>query len=287
MPAQAIHNPFGLGPGWFVRHRGRRHRPRGAARWAPTTPEGRAPLTRTIGAKWAPHRRVQRSRRAERQLDGRRRRLLRGPRRRPRPAGPAGRSRTRRPRASAPRPRPRGPARDHPGAAPTPAGPPVVTAWGGAPPASRPPRPPVAPTRPTARRRHRGLRLPPRPAAGRAAPTATPSASPARSTATGPATSARSPSRPPPVHTAVAVVAGHPAAGDAAEREEGIAFWIDTPAGDGWATGPSRLRRGLGEGAPVTAGRPSAPRPAGCASPGSAPAPIDPFPLLKATRPPS
>lgn len=89
--------------------------------------------------------------------------------------------------------------------------------------------------------------------------------------------------------TAVAMVAGTLHAGDAADREEGIAFWIATSAGDQVGYGAlAAYAAGVGEGAAVTAGQPLG------TSAGwvriaweRAGGRINPFPLLQATRPPS
>ncbi len=88
---------------------------------------------------------------------------------------------------------------------------------------------------------------------------------------------------------AVAMVAGTLHAGDAADREEGVAFWIATPGGDQVGYGPlAAYAPGVGEGAAVTAGQPLgttvgwvriAWERAGVR--------INPFPLLEATRPPT
>ena len=89
--------------------------------------------------------------------------------------------------------------------------------------------------------------------------------------------------------TAVAMVTGTLHAGDAADREEGIAFWIVTPVGDQVGYGAmAAYAAGVGEGAAVTAGQPLGTsagwvRIAWERDGGR----INPFPLLQATRPPS
>jgi hypothetical protein len=86
---------------------------------------------------------------------------------------------------------------------------------------------------------------------------------------------------------AVASVAGTLRTATVAEREEGLAFWIETAEGDRIGYGPLlSYGDGVGEGAPVVAGTPL----------GGAPASlrlawerggerIDPYHLLQATRP--
>ena len=86
---------------------------------------------------------------------------------------------------------------------------------------------------------------------------------------------------------AVAMASGVLGAGDAADREEGIAFWITTPAGDRLGYGPlASYAPGVGEGAAVRAGQPLG------ASAGwvriaweRAGVRLNPYPLLTATRP--
>jgi hypothetical protein len=52
------------------------------------------------------------------------------------------------------------------------------------------------------------------------------------------------------------MAAGTLSAGDAADREEGIAFWITTPGGDRLGYGPlASYSAGIGEGAAVGAGQ--------------------------------
>jgi hypothetical protein len=90
-----------------------------------------------------------------------------------------------------------------------------------------------------------------------------------------------------PGDPAVAMAAGTLNAGDAADREEGIAFWITTAAGDRLGYGPlASYAAGIGEGVPVGAGQHLG------ASAGwvrisweRGDRRINPFPLLQATRP--
>jgi hypothetical protein len=87
----------------------------------------------------------------------------------------------------------------------------------------------------------------------------------------------------------VATVAGTLHAGDAADREEGIAFWIATPGGDRVGYGPlAAYAPGVGEGATVTAGQ-SLGATAGWVRIAweRAGTRVNPFPLLQATRPPT
>jgi hypothetical protein len=87
---------------------------------------------------------------------------------------------------------------------------------------------------------------------------------------------------------AVAAAAGTLRVATAAEREEGIAFWVETAGGDRVGYGPlAGYAPGIAEGAPVAAGRPLG------ASAGSLRIAwerggerLDPFPILEATRPP-
>ena len=86
---------------------------------------------------------------------------------------------------------------------------------------------------------------------------------------------------------AVAMAAGTLSAGDAADREEGIAFWITTPAGDRLGYGPlASYAPGIGEGVAVAAGQHLG------ASAGwvriaweRGERRVNPYPLLRATRP--
>ena len=88
---------------------------------------------------------------------------------------------------------------------------------------------------------------------------------------------------------AVAMVAGTLRTGDAADREEGVAFWIATPGGDRVGYGPlAAYAPGVGEGAAVTVGQPLGTTAGwlriawernGVR--------VNPFPLLEATRPPN
>ena len=85
------------------------------------------------------------------------------------------------------------------------------------------------------------------------------------------------------------MVAGTLHAGDAADREEGIAFWISTPGGDRLGYGPlASYAAGIGEGTAVGAGQPLG------TSAGwvriaweRGDQRVNPFPLLQATRPSS
>ncbi len=269
-PSQAINNAFGLGPGWAFASE-RDAIARAARTLADALPARGAHHAgndrRQVGAA----RRVQRPDRAEPELDPRRRHLLRGDGRRPRPPDPrlgaGGRARA----ATARRPRSAGPGRAGPAAA----GPPVVTAWGGAAPA----RGPVG---------ARGLRVPARPA-GRRRPAAYGDAGPRRVRgAAGSAAASRSPRRRAP--TPSPRPPGPCAARPPAEREEGIAFWVETAGGR-----PARLRPPGGLRARGRRG--GARSPPGSRSASSAGAlrvawerggrRLDPFPLLEATRPPS
>lgn len=92
-----------------------------------------------------------------------------------------------------------------------------------------------------------------------------------------------------PGDAAVAMAAGTLRAADPREREEGIAFWIETASGDRLGYGPlAAYQPGIAEGATVAAGRHLG------ATAGwvrvaweRAGERINPFPLLEATRPPS
>jgi hypothetical protein len=88
---------------------------------------------------------------------------------------------------------------------------------------------------------------------------------------------------------AVAVAPGILRSATPAEREEGIAFWVETAGGDRLGYGPlASYAPGVGEGAPVTAGQPlgidSGLLRLAWTRSGER---VDPFPLLEATRPPS
>lgn len=92
-----------------------------------------------------------------------------------------------------------------------------------------------------------------------------------------------------PGEAAVAAVAGTLRAATPADRESGLAFWIETAEGDRLGYGPlAAYRPGVGEGARVSAGRHIGTT-AGWVRIAweRAGARIDPFPLLEATRPPS
>lgn len=88
---------------------------------------------------------------------------------------------------------------------------------------------------------------------------------------------------------AVAAAAGTLRGATPADREEGIAFWIETAGGDRLGYGPlASYAPGVGEGAPVLAGQPvgidSGLLRLAWIRAGER---VDPFPLLEATRPPS
>jgi hypothetical protein len=276
-PAQAIHNPFGLGPGIaFASERDAIVRAVSTlSRWY--VPEGRTTLA-TIGAKWAPVGAANDpgglnanwtsgtgAYYAALGGDPSRTVLLADQDAAPACSGaPAGAPST-------------------PAAAPS--GPPVVTAWGGA--------PPVVGGRAAADGAD--------PATGEPAtiegfvfPLALPEGAPATfrdqfgepgpgaSGVQGGLTIATSPG----AH-AVAAAAGTLHAATPAEREAGIAFWLHAAGGDRIGYGPLHAYAdGIGEGAAVAPG----------ARLGDAPASlriawerggtrIDPFPLLQATRP--
>jgi hypothetical protein len=87
----------------------------------------------------------------------------------------------------------------------------------------------------------------------------------------------------------VAAAAGTLRAADPGEREEGIAFWIETATGDRVGYGPlAAYAPGIGEGVPVAAGQPigtgSGMLRVAWARDGVR---INPYPLLEATRPPA
>jgi hypothetical protein len=87
----------------------------------------------------------------------------------------------------------------------------------------------------------------------------------------------------------VAAAAGTLRAADPGEREEGIAFWIETAAGDRLGYGPlAGYAPGIGEGVPVAAGQPvgtgSGMLRVAWTRDGVR---INPYPLLEATRPPA
>jgi hypothetical protein len=88
---------------------------------------------------------------------------------------------------------------------------------------------------------------------------------------------------------AVAAAPGTLRGATPAEREEGIAFWLETAGGDRVGYGPlASYAPGMGDGAPVTAGQPlgidSGLLRIAWTRGGER---VDPFPLLEATRPPS
>lgn len=91
-----------------------------------------------------------------------------------------------------------------------------------------------------------------------------------------------------PGEVAVAMAAGTLRAAAPAELERGIAFWIETPDGDRLGYGPlSSYSPGVGEGGSVVAGQPLGPV-AGWVRIAweRAGQLINPYPLLEATRPP-
>ena len=91
-----------------------------------------------------------------------------------------------------------------------------------------------------------------------------------------------------PGEAAVAMVAGTLRGSTPAEAEGGIAFWIVTPSGDRLGYGPlASYAEGVGEGAAVTAGRPLGTT-AGWVRVAweRGGQRVNPFPLLAATRPP-
>ncbi|WP_217912887.1 hypothetical protein [Miltoncostaea marina] len=169
---------------------------------------------------------------------------------------------------------------------PRPDGPPVVTAWGGAPPApSRHGADPATGRPAVVEGFVFPLALPEgAPAAYRdafAEPGATECAGARRQCAV---TVAAEPGDP-----AVAMAAGTLRAASAPEQEAGVAFWIETPAGDRLGYGPlAAYEGGVADGRPVAAGqhlgaiagwvRIAWERDG---------ARIDPFPMLAATRPPA
>jgi hypothetical protein len=266
-PSQAINNAFGLGPGWaFASERDAIAR---AARALAELylPEGRTTLA-SIGPKWAPIG-------AANDPTGLNRNWTRGVEtyyaalggdpslpilasaQEAAPACAGG--------AAAPVASPAA-------ASPAAAGPPVVTAWGGA----RPARGPSAPD---------GFVFPLALPAGGAAAYGPPS--PGACAAGGfrcgvtVASAAGAP--------AVACAAGTLRGAAPADAEEGIAFWVETAAGDRLGYGPlASYAAGIADGAAVAAGQPLG------ASAGTLRVAwerggerLDPFPLLEATRPPS
>ncbi|HET6691531.1 MAG TPA: hypothetical protein VFG74_11775 [Miltoncostaeaceae bacterium] len=279
-PAQRIHNPFGLGPGIaFPSERAAIVRAVSTlAGWY--LPEGRSTLA-TIGAKWAPLGAANDpgglnanwtagtgAYYAAMGGDPSRTVLLADQEAAPAcDAGPAGLTGV--------------PAE----AAPAPSGPPVVTAWSGAAPAV------------SGRDAADGAD----PATGRAAtidgfvfPLALPVGAPAtfRDQFAEPGPGAAGIQAGVTIATApgahaVAVASGTLHTASPAEREAGIAFWLDTGDGDRIGYGPLvAYADGIGEGAAVTAGHRLGDAPASLRLAwergGSR---IDPFPLLQATRP--
>ena len=276
-PAEEIHNPFGLGPGIaFPSEREAIVRAVSTlAGWY--LPEGRTTLA-TIGAKWAPVG-------ATNDPGGLNANWTTGTGTYyAAMGGDPSRTVLLADQSAAP-----GCAAAPPGSpdlpTPAPSGPPVVTAWSGA-------RPAVS-----GRTAADGAD----PATGRVAtidgfvfPVALPEGAPAtfrdQFAEPGPGTSGvqggLTIATAPGAH-AVAAAAGTLHAASPAEREAGIAFWLDTGDGDRIGYGPLRAyAAGIGEGAAVAAG----------ARLGDAPASlriawerggarIDPFPLLQATRP--
>jgi hypothetical protein len=266
-PSQEIRNAFGLGPGWaFASERDAIAR---AARVLAELylPEGRTTLT-SIGAKWAPVG-------ASNDPAGLNRSWTRG-------VGAYFAAMGGDPGlpilASAQGAAPgcageaRAPAAPAEASATAPSGPPVVTAWGGAAPA-RGPSPPE----------------------GFVFPLALSVGSPAAYVEPVPGACAPGGFRcgvavvTAPAAPAVASAAGTLRAATALEREEGIAFWVETAAGDRLGYGPlAGYAPGVADGAAVTAGQPLG------ASAGTlriawerGGARLDPFPVLEATRPPA
>lgn len=285
-PAQAIRNPFGLGPGWSFATEADAIA-RAASTLASTyIPEGRTAIPE-IGAKWAP---IGASNDpgglndnwtagvgayyAAMGGDPARPILLQAQDAAPACSGPAA------PDAMTPTT----PAVT----APAPAGPPVVVAWGGAAPAV---------TGASAAGGSDPATGAPAVVEGFVFPLALPQAATAtyRDAFAEPGTVECAGERRQCALTiqgaagdaAVAMAAGTLAAGDAADREEGIAFWITTPGGDRLGYGPlASYAPGIGEGVAVSAGEHLG------ASAGwvriaweRGDQRVNPFPLLRATRP--
>ncbi|HSJ73867.1 MAG TPA: hypothetical protein VK904_06085 [Miltoncostaeaceae bacterium] len=265
-PSQAINNAFGLGPG--IAFASERDAIARAARTLAELylPEGRTTLE-TIGSKWAPIG-------AANDPAGLNRNWTRGvgtyyaalggdP---SLPVLASAQSAVRCAGASVPA-TPKAPA--HPG--PAPQGPPVVIAWGGAAPA-RGPAPPDGFVFP--------LALPVGAAASYEEPP--PGACAADGFRCGVTVASAAGAH------AVAAATGTLRAATAAEREEGIAFWVEA-GGDRLGYGPlAGYAPAIADGAAVAAGQPLG------ASAGSlriawerGGARLDPFPILEATRPPA
>lgn len=282
VPAQAIHNPFGLGPGIAFASDADAIARAASTLGAYYVPEGRTTLD-AIGAKWAPIGVANDPSGLNANWTagvGAYYAALGGD-----PARPVLTT------AQDPVPACLGaPSLAPPVASsPAPAGPPVVTAWGGAVPVS------------SAAGAAGGVGADGRPAVleGFVFPLALPQGAPAAYrdgyAEPGPVdcdgerrqcavTIASAPGT-----VAVAMVAGTLRASDAAEAERGIAFWIETASGDRLGYGPlSSYAGGVAAGATVTPGQ------ALGAGPGwvriaweRGGAPLNPYPLLAATRPPN
>jgi hypothetical protein len=233
-------------------------------------------------------RRRQRPHRAQSTLARRRGPLLRGAGRRPVPPGAAQRPEP--PPACGP-----APAADAPGTAPTPAealaaGPPLVTAWGGA-------TPHVASARPEGGADPRTGA--PATLEGFVFPLALPAGGPARF-----ADGFRDPGplgchgeewrcsillESAPGTPAVAAIAGTLRIATPAEQEDGVAFWIEGPGEDRVGYGPlAAYSAGIAEGVEVAPGRPlgaTAGRLRIAWERGGER--VNPFPLLAITRPPA
>jgi hypothetical protein len=282
-PAQAIRNPFGLGPGWrFDSERAAIAR---AARTlaAYYLPEGRVTLE-AIGAKWAPIGAANDPAGLNASWTagvGSYFAAMGGDPARPVLTG----SQDAVPACGA------APGLASAPAELAPAGPPVVTAWGGALPRAASGEP-----------RHGGDPRSGRPATieGFVFPVALPRGAPAAYRDAfdepGPAGCEDGAGRQcaltigfAPGGHVVAAAAGVLRGADAAEREEGIAFWVETRGGDRIGYGPlASYAPGVGEGVPVAAGRPlgagSGMLRLAWTRDGRR---INPFPLLEATRPPA
>ncbi len=286
-PSQVIRNPFGLGPGWSFETEAD-----AIARAASTLasmylPEGRTAIPE-IGAKWAP---VGASNDpgglndnwtagvgayyAAMGGDPARPILLQDQEAAPGCSGAAATPTT-------------APETTPPAATPTTSGPPVVVAWGGAPPAA---------TDATAAGGTDPATGAPAVVEGFVFPLALPQTATAtyRDAFGEPGTVECAGERRQCALTiqsaagdaVVAMAAGTLTAGDAADREEGVAFWITTPGGDRLGYGPlASYAAGVGEGVAVSAGQQLG------ASAGwmriaweRGDQRINPFPLLQATRP--
>lgn len=174
--------------------------------------------------------------------------------------------------------------------APAPSGPPVVTVWGGAPPATAGGRAADGADPATGR---------PAVVAGFAFPLALPEGAPAAyrdafaepgaDTCDGARLQCAVTIASAPGDAVVAMAAGTLRAADAAEREAGLAFWIETDGGERLGYGPlAAYQPGVGEGARVAPGQHLGTG-AGWVRVAweRAGERINPFPLLRATRPPT